>query len=293
MTDDRSIERAARTWLERGPNQAPERAVQAALLRIESTPQERDWHWPWSGLRIDRRVGATVAIAVIAIALVGGSTLLPAGPKLGPTAQPAPTASPSARATPQSSASPSAGATPQSSALASPATTGLPAFTRTFVSDRYGFSVRYPDRWQARRAAESWVFGLTTSWGAATVDDLHGADVRLSAASQPLKPGETPAGRLQAMIGASPVCQARVPGPATVLVGDQPGTVAVNGCSSASPAFFGGISPRGYFYVVVLVLDNRAYEFILDGAVDPAYLQAMLATVALDPSSAVDPGASP
>ena len=42
MTDDRSLERAARSWLEVGPTQAPERAVEAALLRIQTTPQERD-----------------------------------------------------------------------------------------------------------------------------------------------------------------------------------------------------------------------------------------------------------
>ena len=42
MTDDRSLERAARSWLEVGPTQAPDRAVEAALLRIETTPQERD-----------------------------------------------------------------------------------------------------------------------------------------------------------------------------------------------------------------------------------------------------------
>ena len=42
MTDDRSLERAARSWLEVGPTEAPERAVEAALLRIDTTPQERD-----------------------------------------------------------------------------------------------------------------------------------------------------------------------------------------------------------------------------------------------------------
>ena len=47
MTDDRSLERAARSWLETGPTQAPDRAVEAALLRIETTPQERDLRIPW------------------------------------------------------------------------------------------------------------------------------------------------------------------------------------------------------------------------------------------------------
>src|SRR5262249_45014914 len=41
MTDDRSIDRAARSWLEAGPTQAPDPAVDAALLRIQTTNQER------------------------------------------------------------------------------------------------------------------------------------------------------------------------------------------------------------------------------------------------------------
>ena len=47
MTDDRSLERAARSWIEAGPTRAPDRAVEAALLRIQTTPQERDLRVPW------------------------------------------------------------------------------------------------------------------------------------------------------------------------------------------------------------------------------------------------------
>ena len=42
MTDDRSLERAARSWLEEGPTRAPDRPVDAALARIQTTRQERD-----------------------------------------------------------------------------------------------------------------------------------------------------------------------------------------------------------------------------------------------------------
>jgi len=52
-------------------------------------------------------------------------------------------------------------------------------------------------------------------------DDLPGVDARLSVASQQLKPGESPASRLQAMVAASPVCTAVVPAPKTIPVGDQ------------------------------------------------------------------------
>src|SRR5262245_43305241 len=73
MTDDRSLERTARSWLEIGPTAAPERAVDAALLRIESTPQERDLRVPW---RITARPmpSALAAAALIGARLVGGAS---------------------------------------------------------------------------------------------------------------------------------------------------------------------------------------------------------------------------
>ena len=74
MTDDRSLERAARSWLEAGPTQAPDRAVEAALLRIQTTPQERDLRIPWRlpKMTTPARVAAAAVIGVLA---VGGALL--------------------------------------------------------------------------------------------------------------------------------------------------------------------------------------------------------------------------
>src|SRR4029079_14858781 len=47
MSDDRRLDRAARSWLESGPTKALDHAIKSALLEIQSTPQERDWHVPW------------------------------------------------------------------------------------------------------------------------------------------------------------------------------------------------------------------------------------------------------
>jgi TolB protein len=72
MNDDRSLERAARTWIEVGPTEAPEHAVERALLLIETTSQERD-------LRILRRFttmpmqARIAAAAVIGVLLVAGA----------------------------------------------------------------------------------------------------------------------------------------------------------------------------------------------------------------------------
>ena len=100
MTDDRWLERAARSWLETGPTEAPERAVEAALLRIETTTQDR-------GRWIPRRFFAMItpprvaAAAVLGALLIGGAFFVfkPGEPAVGspgpsqPAATPVPTTS--------------------------------------------------------------------------------------------------------------------------------------------------------------------------------------------------------
>ena len=97
MTDDRSLERAARSWIEAGPTQAPDRAVEAALLRIQTTPQERDLRIPWRlpKMTTPARVAAAAVIGVLAI---GGAFYLisPSGRSNVGVPGPSPTASPSA-----------------------------------------------------------------------------------------------------------------------------------------------------------------------------------------------------
>jgi sugar lactone lactonase YvrE len=105
MTDDRLLERAARSWIEIGPTRAPDRAVEAALLRIESTSQERDLvPWRFGRMTFDLRLGGIAAAAVVILLVagtiwVGRSTLPPSsspspspsttpsgGPSVGPSA---------------------------------------------------------------------------------------------------------------------------------------------------------------------------------------------------------------
>jgi len=104
MTDDRSLERAARSWIESGPTRAPDRAVEAALAQIQTTHQERDLRpWRMPNMNLATKVAAAAIVAVVAI---GGSLYLfggPAGfggrPTSTPTAaQTAPAATPSAAA---------------------------------------------------------------------------------------------------------------------------------------------------------------------------------------------------
>ena len=71
MTDDRSLERAARSWLEEGPTRAPDRAVESAITRIQTTPQERGLRVPWRMPPMNplTRIVALAAGGVVAIAL--------------------------------------------------------------------------------------------------------------------------------------------------------------------------------------------------------------------------------
>jgi hypothetical protein len=99
MTDDRSLERAARSWIEVGPTRAPDEAVEAALVRIQTTPQERDWlPWRFPKMLTPTRV---VLAAVIGVLVVGAAFLTfdrlrpPAVGVPGPTPSPTPTLSPS------------------------------------------------------------------------------------------------------------------------------------------------------------------------------------------------------
>ncbi len=96
MTDDRSLERAARSWLEDGPTQVPDRAVEAALLHIETTSQERDLRIPWRA-SIMSTPARLAAAAVVVIAIVAGGAYA-LGPRSdgvgGPQTSPEPTATP-------------------------------------------------------------------------------------------------------------------------------------------------------------------------------------------------------
>lgn len=101
MNDDRTLERAARSWLEEGPTQAPDRTVEGALSRIQATRQERDLWIPWRfpTMKPLTRIAMVAAVAAVSIG-VALYAFRPAS-QIGPPASPsaAPTPSPSSAAT--------------------------------------------------------------------------------------------------------------------------------------------------------------------------------------------------
>lgn len=102
MTDDRSLERAARSWLDEGPTRAPDRPVDAALTRIQTTRQERDLWIPWRLPTMNTASRLLAGVAAAAVVLVIGTIFVAPAllPGVGgrPTPTPAPTPSPEATA---------------------------------------------------------------------------------------------------------------------------------------------------------------------------------------------------
>jgi hypothetical protein len=118
MTDDRSLERAARSFIESGPTRAPERAVEDALFRIETTSQERGLRVPW---RITMTTPARVAAAaVIGVLAIGGALFLIGRAGQSNVGGPGASASPSASPTSSVPASIAATTTPSNGPLALP-----------------------------------------------------------------------------------------------------------------------------------------------------------------------------
>ena len=92
MTDDRSLERAARSWLEEGPTRAPDRPVDTALARIQTTHQERDLRVPWRLPSMNRIPRSAVGAAVVVLLVVGFAIFaLGRGPNFGVQGTPNPT----------------------------------------------------------------------------------------------------------------------------------------------------------------------------------------------------------
>lgn len=96
MSDDRLFERNAQAWLETGPSTAPRRVVDAALLAIETTSQQRDLRAPWRLPKLTLNTRFAVAAAV-GLLVVGAGVLILRNPhsQIGqPSPSPSPTASP-------------------------------------------------------------------------------------------------------------------------------------------------------------------------------------------------------
>jgi hypothetical protein len=181
------------------------------------------------------------------------------------------------------------GGSPPPTERASASPIPVPLLTETFVSTRNGFSVRYPAGWSASPAATSWLPNTFVPIGNPALDELKLQGVaRLVVASQRLGAGQTAASWI-ASFGQEYYLRRCSGDPAAwprVTVDGRSGYLDLNACPVAADAAFA--TPDVAFDVIVFAAD-RVYRIGLDGAVDLGYFEAILATLHLDPASAIDP----
>jgi hypothetical protein len=184
------------------------------------------------------------------------------------------------------------GGSPPPTERASASPIPVPLLTETFVSTRNGLSVRYPAGWSTRAATTNWLPNTFVPIGNPALDELKLQGVaRLVVASQRLE-GQTEASWI-ASFGQQYYLRRCSGDPAAwprVTVDGRSGYLDLNACPLPADEDFS--TPDVAFDVIVFAAD-RVYRIGLDGVVDLNYFEAILATVRLDPASAIDPPQSP
>ena len=173
MSDDRAFDRAVHDWLEAGSDRTPTPAVDAVLLAVRMTPQERD-------LRILRRtnhmsmpIRLAAGVAIIAILGFAALTFTDQDPGVGST----PSATPTATASP-SAVAPSPTPSPVSTAT-----------WRRYISDRYLLSISHPADWTVQPADRDWAVPSDGMSSATEGFLAANEDVLVSAWSLPVEAG--------------------------------------------------------------------------------------------------------
>jgi hypothetical protein len=268
--NERAFDRIAEAYMADGPTVLPDRVLDAALDEVHLTRQRRSlarvpWRYP---LMNTYAKIALAAVVVIALGAVGLAIFRPgSSPNVGgpPAASPTPSAAPTASPTPSPTPAPTA-----------------PSLTGRFTSDIHGLSIAYPETWSTRAATTPWTSGLT-DFGSESADVLYDASIPahlwLSLGSRPLgdlAPDDWAAEVGRILAADEPdggVCPSTEP----VTIDGAPGTT---GCQSAIVTAAG----RGY----LILLYTSGDEPWLDDTYDEDWFKEVLATVQLDPESAVD-----
>ena len=231
-------------------------------------------------------------LLIVAVGLAGFAILVRQNPSA--VNGPAVSASPSPTPTPTSRASPSPQASSFPSILPAASPVAIPSLSQTFVSSRNGFSVRYPAGWTVKPATESWLPDTYLPQGNPALDDLELAGaVRLVVASQRIAAGQTEDQWLAAYAPTYQGSSLCATNPATsprLSIDGQSGYLDMSACATALDA---SIAAGGVTFDAIVFSGGRAYQITLDGLVDRAFFDAVLATIKLDPLTAVDPPGLP
>jgi len=273
MTTDHDFDRIAKAWLADGPDELPDRVIDAAVDQIHLTRQRRAGRIPWRlpDMTTPVRVAAGTVFVVL---LVGGAVLVFGRPDQGAVG--------SGRSSPAVSSSPSRFDSVAPSPSVPGAGPAVPALTEVFTSPRHGYSIRYPAGWATTPGSGPWTTGVDTLYRDPALDAIESDEALLAAASTPLGAGQTPDQWL------APYCRsgASAGGPCgrEITIGGVTGYVSHDGV----PAEGGTVATGGRIFSAAVVTGGRGYSFTLDGHVDQALFDALLSSVTFDPSAARD-----
>jgi hypothetical protein len=185
--DDRAFERAIRELMEDGSDRTPADTIEAVLLAVRTTPQERDLRIPWRTALMPNPMRLVAALAVIAIAGLAAFNLSrPAPGGVGGSSSPSPTVT---RSAPASTPSPQPSPTPLTA-----------TWTTTYTSNRYGFSIGHAADWSVSPAHHNWTSSTDSNPGTGGTEEFGSPDghVRVSAWSVAVQPGTSADAWIQA-----------------------------------------------------------------------------------------------
>jgi hypothetical protein len=92
MSDDRAFERAMDNWLADGSDRTPLPVVDAVLLAVKTTPQERDLRIPWRTPPMSAPLRLAAGIAIVAVIGFAALTVFRPGTGPGTVSSPTPSA---------------------------------------------------------------------------------------------------------------------------------------------------------------------------------------------------------
>ena len=284
MNDDQAFERATQAFLEDGSDRTPAATIDAVLLAVRTTPQERDLRIPWRTAPMSN-LARLVTLAVLAVLVIAiAFSLRPTSGTVGGGGSPSPSS-------PSPAASSSAPAL-SPSAQPSPYSIDTKTWT-TYTSARYGFSIGHPADWYVHTTAtRDWTYPAD-----ATVDMYSTAletfvdtnnTIAASTWSVAVKSGTT----LDAWIHAyCALAESPAPSDCTTMPGR---TVAASMDGHAGSLVRFTQDTQAFFLVndrIYVVAIWQAEEFIPGGV--SRLLQAYLSTMHLLPGGPSLSGASP
>jgi hypothetical protein len=179
MRDDQAFERSMQDWLADGSDRTPQPAIDAVLLAVRTTHQERDLRVPWrtqtmsAPLRLAAGIAIAVIIAVAGLSYLGQGSTAPGG------------------LPPATSLSPAATSVPSPTPAASTSLLDTSAW-RTYTSTQYGFSLRHPVGWTTDPADRAWDLETDAAdWLSPAFDSFVApeGDLRVSVWSTPVDLG--------------------------------------------------------------------------------------------------------